>query len=101
MSDANDAALPPDWQAVPQEPTSEMVESAVRAQSPTQGANQGGSNETNRLRRRAIRIYRAMLAAAPSPQREHVASADCWCGPEVDYVDPITGAAVYSHRRPQ
>jgi hypothetical protein len=29
---------------------------------------------------------------------EHVASPDCWCSPELDYVDPETGNAVYVHR---
>ena len=33
--------------------------------------------------------------------QEHVASEDCWCGPEVEYMDPETGAAVYVHKRPQ
>lgn len=33
--------------------------------------------------------------------REHEASADCWCGPEVVYVDPDTGAKVFVHRRTQ
>lgn len=39
--------------------------------------------------------YRVELQdAAP----EHVASADCWCLPEVEYVDSETGATVYVHR---
>ncbi len=29
----------------------------------------------------------------------HTITADCWCEPEVDYVDPDTGATVYVHRR--
>ena len=33
--------------------------------------------------------------------REHEASADCWCGPEVDYVDPDTGAKVFVHKHAQ
>ncbi len=44
--------------------------------------------------------------AAPEPadipvEREHEASADCWCEPAVDYIDPITDAKVYVHRRAQ
>jgi hypothetical protein len=30
-----------------------------------------------------------------------VTSSDCWCGPEVDYVDPVTGVKVYVHRAPK
>jgi len=33
--------------------------------------------------------------------REHEASAACWCGPEIDYVDPDTGATVYVHKQAQ
>lgn len=33
--------------------------------------------------------------------REHEASADCWCGPVADYVDPDTGATVFVHRQAQ
>lgn len=36
-------------------------------------------------------------AAAP---RQHMASADCWCNPAVDYVDPDTGVTVYVHNEP-
>lgn len=44
---------------------------------------------------------------APQPQpkqepREHITDGSpCWCSPEVDYIDPETGAAVIVHRRPQ
>lgn len=31
----------------------------------------------------------------------HETSKDCWCNPEVDYVDPDTGATVYVHKEPQ
>ncbi len=34
------------------------------------------------------------------PNREHEASASCWCHPEIDYVDPATGNTVYVHKRP-
>lgn len=33
-------------------------------------------------------------------RREHAASADCWCNPTIDYVNPDTGAAVYVHHEP-
>jgi 5-methylcytosine-specific restriction endonuclease McrA len=32
---------------------------------------------------------------------EHVASADCWCEPTIDYRDPETGVAVYVHKEIQ
>lgn len=35
--------------------------------------------------------------APPAIEREHVESADCWCAPALDYVDPETGVAVYVH----
>ena len=37
------------------------------------------------------------LAGDALPQ--HTTSADCWCGPTVDYVDPDTGATVYVHHK--
>lgn len=44
-------------------------------------------------------------AAQPQPKqepREHITDGSpCWCNPEVDYIDPETGAAVIVHRRPQ
>lgn len=32
------------------------------------------------------------------PKLEHIASPDCWCEPELDYVDPETGNEVWVHR---
>lgn len=32
---------------------------------------------------------------------EHELSADCWCEPELVYVDPETGDRVYAHRMVQ
>ena len=29
---------------------------------------------------------------------EHITSPDCWCEPELDYVDPETGNEVWVHR---
>lgn len=31
-------------------------------------------------------------------KREHEASAECWCGPGIDYTDPETGVSVYVHK---
>ena len=32
---------------------------------------------------------------------QHTPSAECWCNPIVDYVDPITGSEVYIHNNIQ
>lgn len=38
----------------------------------------------------------------PSPTGDdHIASEDCWCGPEAVYTNPETGATVFVHRRIQ
>jgi len=39
--------------------------------------------------------------ASIQAQKEHISSAECWCQPEVDCVDPETGATVYVHRGQQ
>ena len=44
---------------------------------------------------------RAVIALGGKVEREHIASAACWCQPETDYVDPVTGAVVYVHRKVQ
>ena len=45
---------------------------------------------------------KALDLKAPSPTSdEHIASEHCWCRPELDYVDPESGACVYVHRRIQ
>lgn len=36
-----------------------------------------------------------------APKRQHVARADCWCEPTVDYTDPDTGVSVFVHRQVQ
>lgn len=41
------------------------------------------------------------VALRDQKSREHIASENCWCHPELDYVDPETGASVYVHRRQQ
>lgn len=44
---------------------------------------------------------RAIIALGGSVKREHIASSACWCQPEVDYTDPITGVSVFVHRSTQ
>ena len=45
-----------------------------------------------------------IIAAIKSPQDyphlEHVLDSSCWCNPDVNYVDPDTGAAVIVHKEP-
>ncbi len=36
-----------------------------------------------------------------SSQRQHIGSAECWCGPAVEFKDPLTGAAVWVHKQVQ
>jgi hypothetical protein len=43
----------------------------------------------------------AIQKAIANTPRYHTAQADCWCEPDIDYVDPDTGTAVYVHRGPQ
>jgi hypothetical protein len=35
------------------------------------------------------------------PEPEHIDSENCWCEPELDYTDPVSGVSVYVHRRVQ
>lgn len=44
---------------------------------------------------------RAVLAIGGQVEREHIASAACWCEPTEEFRDPHTGAAVIVHRRMQ
>lgn len=41
------------------------------------------------------------LTALLSSQRQHIGSADCWCGPTVEFKDPASGAAVWVHKQVQ
>ena len=46
----------------------------------------------------AITDLREALQAKP----QHITDGTpCWCNPELDYVDPITGAEVWVHKEPQ
>jgi hypothetical protein len=40
----------------------------------------------------------AFAADAAVKRLEHKTSSDCWCEPELDYVDPVTGDEVWVHR---
>ncbi len=47
-------------------------------------------------------VYITPPAAQPAVQREHITDGrQCWCNPDIDYVDPETGAAVIVHKEPQ
>jgi hypothetical protein len=42
------------------------------------------------------------IVAAMAAKLQHVTDGtQCWCNPELDYVDPITGAEVWVHKEPQ
>ena len=42
-----------------------------------------------------------LLEARPSSQRQHIASAECWCSPTVEFKDHVNGAAVWVHKQVQ
>jgi hypothetical protein len=49
-----------------------------------------------------LATHLAPPAAKPAVQREHITDGrQCWCNPDIDYVDPETGAAVIVHKEPQ
>lgn len=56
------------------------------------------SGETLRLSSKRHAGSTPPLAAPQLTKREHEASADCWCEPEIDYTDPDTGISVYVHK---
>ena len=64
-----------DWVNVPVQPTAEMLERAIYAQQPNQPL--GGSGNANRLRRRAARIWAAMLEGAEHERRTQQEREDC------------------------
>jgi hypothetical protein len=38
----------------------------------------------------------------PVQELEHITDGgQCWCNPDIDYIDPNTGAAVIVHKEPQ
>lgn len=43
-------------------------------------------------------LARAVISLGGEVKREHVASAACWCEPEIDYTDPETGVSVLVHK---
>lgn len=67
--------VPEGWMLVPIKPSPQMLDAAVYAQEPNMGANRGGSNSTNRLRRRAQRIYAAMLKVSMHEQEVALSSS--------------------------
>ena len=53
-----------------------------------------------------VRICIAVEKAVSHPpaptQREHITDGSpCWCSPDLDYVDPETGAKVWIHKESQ
>jgi hypothetical protein len=56
----------------PRTPTPEMIDRGVHAQDPQVS---GGSSNANRLRRRARRVYEAMLGATPAEPTEAMVDA--------------------------
>ena len=41
------------------------------------------------------------LTAKLSAERQHIDSADCWCSPNVEFIDPVTRAQVWVHKQVQ
>ena len=41
------------------------------------------------------------LTATLSSQRQHIGSADCWCSPNVEFIDPVTRVQVWVHKQVQ
>lgn len=39
----------------------------------------------------------AAAHADMKPAREHIAAKECWCEPQLDYVNPETGQQVWVH----
>lgn len=60
---------------VPIYPSPQMLDAAVYAQEPNMGSNRGGSNNVNRLRRRAQRVYAVMLKVAAHEQEVALSSS--------------------------
>ena len=42
-----------------------------------------------------------LLSIALSSQRQHIDSADCWCSPNVEFIDPVTRVQVWVHKQVQ
>ena len=41
------------------------------------------------------------LTATLSSKRQHIGSADCWCSPNVEFIDPVTHVQVWVHKQVQ
>jgi len=50
-----------------------------------------------------LQKWHALAGAAPAAQpRKHITDgSECWCHPDVDYIDPETGAKVIVHKEVQ
>lgn len=56
-----------------------------------------GIEECERVNAEMVR----QVAVPQGPVREHTTDGkECWCHPEVHYIDPITGVAVIVHNKP-
>jgi hypothetical protein len=106
-----------EWVMVPHRPTEAMGAAAEKWQAAEYVSDPLGDRNAF-----YFGVYRAMLEAAPQPQKaefpkcskcgqeshpddcerpaklEHEASANCWCEPTLEHVDPDTGAKVWLHR---
>ena len=78
-------------------PTSERVKELVSALEKISELCCYASEEAPEAKDFALQQIGALSRSVLGPA-EHVASAGCWCSPEVDYKDPDTGATVYVHR---
>lgn len=79
-----DEVVPEGYALVPINPSAQMLDAAVYAQEPNMGSNRGGSNNVNRLRRRAQRVYAVMLKVAAHEQEVALSSPGAAQGKAVE-----------------
>jgi hypothetical protein len=72
--------------------------SALRAAS--QIAARKGENTNWDAFRQQVKSVLASQHSLFFQTEDHADSADCWCNPRLDYVDPETGNEVYVHSKP-
>lgn len=64
----------------------------------------GADLYANHSEQQAMVVYDAIKEIERLKQIEnavnnvHSETAECWCMPEIDYVDPVTGVKVYVHK---
>ena len=80
-----------EWVLVPRKPTPEMLERAIYAQEPNQPLS--GSGNANRLRRRADKIWIAMIYGAEHERRTQQECQDARQKAESKSGVPTTGQA--------